>query len=244
MGISPVLACHIGSAGVALLAGAAAMTLRKGTRRHRIAGRMACASMLVMSASASSLAFRAAEAMNLVVGVLTFYLVLSGWQAARREVLVAGAATCLASSPGLAAACGGLVFGLQAAGSATGLKDGTDAGSYFVFGAIAGLAVAGDVLLLLRGRLSGRPRTVRHVWRTCFAMLITAISFFLGKMRLFPGFIRKADIEFAPVVAVAALMAFWLLRVSFSRPIRLDVMATPDPARQAAIPRSAAPADA
>src|ERR1700737_1212187 len=60
---------------------------------------------------------------------------------------------------------------------ATGLKDGIPAAGYFVFGSVALLAAALDVGMFIRGGVSGVHRIARHLWRMCFAMLITTISF-------------------------------------------------------------------
>jgi len=42
------------------------------------------------------------------------------------------------------------------------------------------LAAAGDVRMLVRGRVLGAKRIARHLWRMCFGLFIAAGSFFLG----------------------------------------------------------------
>ena len=84
MTVSPVLVFHI-SAGISgLLSGAVAMSFRKGSRRHRVAGNVFVIAMLSMSASATYLAVMKSQMTNVFGGVLTFYLVATAWMTARR----------------------------------------------------------------------------------------------------------------------------------------------------------------
>jgi uncharacterized membrane protein len=81
----PILALHICAGLVALLSGAAALSFRKGSHRHRMAGNVFFISMLTLSTAAVYLAFMKHQMNNVFGGVLTFYLVATAWVTARRR---------------------------------------------------------------------------------------------------------------------------------------------------------------
>ena len=86
MPLSPLLLLHVCSAIVGLLSGAVAMAFRKTSGLHRIGGNIFSMWMLSMSASAAyTAAFIKPNMMNVVIGLLTFYLVAAAWWAARRR---------------------------------------------------------------------------------------------------------------------------------------------------------------
>jgi uncharacterized membrane protein len=216
MTYSPLLIIHICGAVVGLLSGSAAVFFRKGFRLHRIFGKAFVASMLIMSSSAAYLAFRKSELINTIVGVLTFYMVATAWATVKRKDGETGlfevGLMLVASADGAAA----FIFGWQAANSATGIKDGYPAVAYYIFGSIALFAAALDVSMFIRAGVSGAQRIARHLWRMCFALLITVLSFFLGRQRLFPEAVVKTHLNLVPILIVAVLMIYWLLRVLFT----------------------------
>src|SRR5437899_11277338 len=77
---------HVCSAIVGLLAGFMAMAFRKGSGFHGAAGNVFFVSMLSMSAAGAYMAaFIKPNNGNVMGGVLTFYLVATGWVTARRR---------------------------------------------------------------------------------------------------------------------------------------------------------------
>ena len=74
----PILIIHICAGLVGLLSGAAAMSFRKGSRRHRVAGNVFFVAMLVMGSSAAYLG-------NVFGGLFACYLVATAWLTARRR---------------------------------------------------------------------------------------------------------------------------------------------------------------
>jgi hypothetical protein len=216
MAFSPLLVLHICAATVTVPSGSAALFFRKGSRRHRAAGSIFFITMLIMSATGAYMGFMKQQTINVIVGVLTFYLVATAWAVVKRKEGETGlfefAAMLVASAVGAAS----LIFGSEAANSATGLKDGFPAVGYFVFGSVALFSGAGDVRMFLRGGVSGRQRIARHLWRMCFALLIAALSLFLGKQQHFPEAIRKTHLLNVPIILIAVSMIFWLVRVRFS----------------------------
>ena len=80
-----LLPLHV-SAGIAgILSGTAAMSFRKGSPRHALAGKIFVISMLTMAASAVYLAALKHQNNNVGGGVLTFYLVATAWVTAKRR---------------------------------------------------------------------------------------------------------------------------------------------------------------
>jgi len=81
----PLLVFHIGAGGLAMFAGAAAVSFRKGSRWHGRAGNLFVAAMLCMAAAASCLAYMKHQPNNVFGGILTIYLVTTAWATARRR---------------------------------------------------------------------------------------------------------------------------------------------------------------
>jgi uncharacterized membrane protein len=218
MKYSPILLAHICSAIIGLFFGYAALFLRKGSRLHRSTGNVFFVSMLIMSGSGAYMAaFVKPNMGNVFGGVLTFYLVGTGWLTVARKEGESHRFEIALLLVALAEGVGGLICGWQAANSATGLKDGYPAVMYFVFAAIALFCSSLDAGVFLRGGISGAQRIARHLWRMSFALLIAALSFFLGKQQHFPEAIRHSPLLNAPTILIFVVMIFWLFRVLFTR---------------------------
>ena len=83
--MSPILAIHICGGTVGLASGAAALSFRKGSRWHALAGKVFVASMLMMATGATFLAIQKHQSGNIVGGIFTFYLILTAWWTARHN---------------------------------------------------------------------------------------------------------------------------------------------------------------
>jgi len=211
---SPVLLLHICAATVGLLSGFLSMLFRKGSGLHRAAGNVFFVSMLTMSVSAVYVAtFVHPIRVNVVVGLLTFYLVSTAWRAARHR----DGGTSLFDVAGLLFVLGvvALAFaaGVEAAGSAGGTKDGMPAGLYFFFGSMAFLGAVSDIRMLRRGGVTGPRRIARHLYRMCFALLIATFSFFPGQAKLFSGWLRGSGVLLIPHLFLIGSLIYWRFRV-------------------------------
>jgi len=237
MRFSPMLALHICSGVLGFLSGAAAISFRKGSRNHGLAGKIFVITMLSLAASGVYLAVAKSQPGNVLGGVLTFYLVSTAWMTARRTGEETGifdwSALLVASTLGAAA----ITWGLEAASSATGLKYDYPAGPYFFLGAVAVVAAIGDLHMLLGQGLSGAQRVARHLWRMCFALFIAAASIFLARQHLFPDFLRKTGVLFLLSFLPLLLMIFWLVRVLFTKAFKARVFSASLPSRPSAEPR-------
>jgi len=212
-----LLPLHV-SAGIAgILSGTAAMSFRKGSPRHALAGKVFVISMLTMAAGAVYLAALKHQNNNVGGGVLTFYLVATAWVTARRRDGETSTFDWVALLIPLWAGIGGWINGLDAVHSPTGSKYGVPAGMHFFLGSVMLLAAAGDVRMLLGGGVFGAQRIVRHLWRMCFGLFIATGSFFLGQgSKVFPAFILKTNVLFIPAILPLILLIFWLFRVRFT----------------------------
>ncbi|MBT5263778.1 MAG: hypothetical protein HOL85_03030 [Rhodospirillaceae bacterium] len=75
-----IILAHIGAGSLALLTALLALVAAKGSRLHRLAGRSHVIVMFLVFASATWLAMEAPRPALLMLGVLAFYLTLSGWR--------------------------------------------------------------------------------------------------------------------------------------------------------------------
>src|SRR5437867_2352789 len=130
----PILVLHICAGILELVSGAAAISFRKGSRRHGIAGNVFVISMMSMSTAAAYLALMKHQMNNVFGGVLAFYLVTTAWATARRRDGQTGIFDWGALLFALAVGAGIITYGFEVANSSTGSKDGVPAGMYFFLG--------------------------------------------------------------------------------------------------------------
>jgi hypothetical protein len=232
---SPVLFLHIVAGTLGMLSGFVAVFLRKGSRRHGLAGTVFVISMLCLASTGVFLAILKSQPGNILGGTLTFYLVATAWRTARRKDGTPGIFDWSALAVILAVAACQVTFGLEAAMSPTGMKYGYPPGPYFFIGSVAVLAVTGDIRMLVRGGISGAQRIARHLWRMCFALFIAAASIFLARQQVFPVILQKTGVliflSFLPLI----LLIFWMFRVLLTKAYK---KAAALPAADAAILRA------
>jgi len=216
MSYSPLLLLHIASGTLGMLSGFVAVFLRKGSRRHAIAGKVFVISMLILSSSGAYLAIAKHQPCNVLGGMLTFYLVATAWVTVRRKEAGTGIFDWGALLIVLPVAAVELTLGLEAAISPTGLKYEYPPWPYFIFGAVALLATVGDIRMLVRGGIAGSQRLARHLWRMCFALFIAAMSIFLARQQIFPAILQRTGVLIFLSVLPLLLMIFWLFRIRFA----------------------------
>jgi hypothetical protein len=204
---------HIASGVLALCAGTAAVAGRKGGSLHASAGTWFFGSMLVLGITAAILEpFRTPTPGSPITGVFVVYFVLTSWVAARRRDGATGKfeiAAC-AVALGLAAA---ILWGAITGESTTP----AGRGPVFIIAALCLVAGLGDLSAVLRKRLTYRQRIARHLWRMCFAFFIATGSFFIGQQDVLPEAVQGSAILFVLGFAPFAVMAWWLVRIRFSK---------------------------
>lgn len=229
MSYSPILLLHISGGVAGLFSGAAAMSFRKGSQRHRLAGNVFVVSMITMAVAAVYLAIRKHEMDNVIGGVMTFYFVTTAWLTARRREGRGGIFDWVALAFALTFAVFMLTTGIRVASGLTKAKDGAPVGMTFFLASVALLSAAGDLRMLVRG-VTGTQRLVRHLWRMCFALFIASGSFFLGpanrplrllrsiglRQELFAAVFGKTGVLLLLAVLPLILMIFWMVRLRFT----------------------------
>jgi uncharacterized membrane protein len=213
---SPLLWFHIAGGTVGLLSGFLALALRKGSRRHRLVGRVFVVSMICMGGAAAWLALVKSQPSNVLGGTLTIYFVATAWATIKRRAGETSKFDWAAMLIPLAMAAILMTSGIQALNSPTGSKNGVPAGMHFFLGAIALSAAGGDIRMLLRGGVFGTQRIARHLWRMCFGLWIAAASVFLARQQLFPGFLRNTGALYVLTALPLLMMIFWLVRIRFT----------------------------
>jgi uncharacterized membrane protein len=210
----PLLVFHISAGVLAMFAGAAAVSFRKGSRWHGKAGNIFVAAMLCMAAAASCLAYMKHQPNNVFGGILTIYMVATAWATARRRDGETGILDWLGCLFALTIGVLSVIHGFQ---KATGRVpfDGSPGFMDIFMGSVILLAGIGDLRMLVRG-ISGNRRIARHLWRMCFGWFIATGSFFLGQQQVFPARLRGSPVLLVPALLPLALLIFWLIRVRFT----------------------------
>jgi uncharacterized membrane protein len=215
--MNPLLPFHILAGSVALIAGAVAMSARKGGPLHAKAGTAFFLSMLALAGTGAIIALLMPERGTATIGILTCYLVATSWMTARKRSGEAGRFEFGAMLVAFACAASFLAIALIGLAEPDGRLDRLPAPFHFPFLALALLAAALDLNFIARRRLSNPQRVARHLWRMGTTFLIAAFSFFLGQQDNMPEFVRGSPLLFVPPFAVLATMLFWIFRVRLGR---------------------------
>src|SRR5467141_4200459 len=155
MAYSPILIVHICGGTLGLLSGTAAMSFRKGSPRHMLAGRIFVASMLTMGALAVYLAITRHQPSNIGGGILTVYLIGTAWLTARRRDGETSRFDWVALLIPLAIGILMWMNGLKVVRSGASSQNGVPVGMILFMGSVCLLAAAGDVGLRVRGGVAG-----------------------------------------------------------------------------------------
>ena len=213
---SPLLPVHITGGIVGILSGSVAISFRKGSSRHALAGRVFVVSMFITAAAAVYLAVLKHQTPNILAGTLTFYLITTAWLTARRK---RGETSVLDWAVLLIPVAGGSwawTVGLEKLFRHNPPKDGVPLGMDFFVGSVMLLATLGDIRMILGGGLSGKKRILRHLWRMCFGLFIATGSFFLGQQQVFPTVLRGSTLLVVLALLPLGLLIFWFFRVRYA----------------------------
>lgn len=210
VGANALLFAHIAGGSAAILAGYAAVAVRKGGKAHAVAGNAFFAAMLTMTGVAMVTApFLEAAWTNTTAAVFTMYLVGTAWMAVKRRPGAVGRFERLVVAVPVGIALMALTQAILNAGTPR-MAGFT---SVFVFGAICVLAAACDLSMVRRGGLVGPARTARHLWRMCASFFVATGSFFFGQAQVLPEAWRGSP----PIVILGAaplgFLVFWMVRV-------------------------------
>ena len=228
MPYSPILVLHICGGTLGLLSGSAAISFRKGSRRHVLVGKVFVASMLIMALGAVYLGIVKHQPSNISGGIFAFYLIGTAWLTARRRDGEIGRLDWVALLIPLALGILTWLNGINVVRRGASSQDGVPVGMTFFMGSVMLLAAAGDVRMLVRGGVLGAKRIARHLWRMCFGLFIAAGSFFFGganrPLRLLstvglgqhlPRALFSIGVYLVLTILPLVILIFWLVRVRF-----------------------------
>ena len=243
MPYSPILIGHICAGTLGLRSGTAAMSLRKGSPRHVLAGKVFVASMLTMAVAAVYLAIVSHQPNNIGGGILTFYLIGTAWLTARRRDGETSRFDWVVLLIPLTLGILTWMNGIKIVRSGASSQDGVPVGMTFFMGSVMLVAAAGDFRTLVGGGVFGAKRIARHLWRMCFGLFIAAGSFFLGPsnrpLRLLssvglgqhlPQALFSTTLYSILTILPLIMLNFWLVRVRFTNAYRGSIqLASPRP---------------
>jgi hypothetical protein len=215
-----LLPIHIFAAGLGLVSGAIALSVAKGGRLHRASGKLFAYAIFAMCGTAVVSAVVKGQAVNVMAGTMTAYLVFTGLATVRppspgsrrRDTALMLVALAL----GLATFAGAIVAVTRPDGRLFGLPS----FPVFLFGILGVSGAIGDFKTIRAGVLRGAPRLSRHLWRMCMALFITTASFFSIRARvaaILPTPLTTPALRALPVVLVLVAMFYWLWKVRFRR---------------------------
>ncbi|MEP1093885.1 MAG: hypothetical protein ABJG78_02180 [Cyclobacteriaceae bacterium] len=214
---SVFLFLHITAGSLGILSGMVAMFTRKGVKSHKKIGSVFFISMIVMSSTAVYLALFQPYRVNVLAGLLTFYMVVTGWRTAQNTTGKNGSFEYAGLVFILGVVTAGVIFGMEVLNkiAISGEKMPLIDFFIFFFTGVGVLCMALDVRVLIKGGVYGAQRIARHLWRTCFALYVATSSLFLGQPQVFPEALRGTLVLAAPVILVVLSLFFWVVRVYF-----------------------------
>jgi uncharacterized membrane protein len=209
---------HIAAGLLSLLTGFVALYATKGGTTHRAWGKAFAVAMATMTGSA----FIAALLLNpnrgnQVAAALTFYLVASGVLTVRGPVAAYRGWTAALMVLAFATSARAFDLGFMALDLPRGVIDQIPAAPIFMFAVVGLVAALMDARLLWVGRIEGKHRLARHLWRMTYAFWVAVTSAFLGQAKFVPEPFRDFRLLAVPVLLVAATGIYWLVRVLWTR---------------------------
>jgi hypothetical protein len=184
--------------------------------------------MLTMAVGAMYLGIVKHQPNNVGGGILTFYLIGTGWLTAKRKPGETSRFDWVVFLIPLALGISDWMNGIKIVRSGASSQDGVPVAMTFFMGSVILLAAAGDLRMLLAGGVRGAKRIARHLWRMCFGLFIASGSFFLGPsnrpLRLLsavrlgqhlPQALFSTTLYLILTILPLIMLIFWLVRVRF-----------------------------
>lgn len=226
-----LLAFHVATGIVALVAGFLAIGVRKGGKWHRGGGIVFVYAMLATGITAMGVALIEGKPAG---GVVIVYFVLTAWTAVKTLPGAGRRVDVILMVLAAALGTGEYVRGFTALGRPGNQIEGVPAGMMFFMATILLLAAIGDARMIRAGGWQGTRRIARHLWRMCFALFIASGSFFLGQMQVIPEPVRIVPLLFALGVGPLVVLLYWMWRVRIRQNLRGLMPARIPPGERAA----------
>ena len=215
VGAAILLYAHIGGGIIGLATGALAILSKKGGFIHRTAGKIFLPAMFVTYLIGAGVAPFLPEGQrpNFVAGILALYLLITGWQTAKRSEFIAGRGEYIGLVIALAITAIGYTFMQMGAASPSGTVDGSPPQAFFIFMFAGAAAAFGELNVILRKTISDTARIARHLWRMCVSLFFASGSLFLGQPQVFPDWFNASPAPFVLALAPLVAMIIWLVIV-------------------------------
>ena len=225
-----VLAFHVGTGVIALVAGIIAIAARKGGKWHRRGGIVFVYTMIATGIAIAGIS--AYEGKPFTGGVLVIYLVFTAWTAVRPLPGGGRWADVALMVLAFTFAAGGYARAFATLGMPGSQMDGVPAGMHFFMATIILLAAVGDLRMIWAGGIRGTRRVARHLWRMCFALFIASGSFAaqLPQMKLLPPSIPLVPLIVVMGAGPLVVLLYWMWRVRLRQNLRGMMTAQPAPA--------------
>ena len=221
--MSILLPIHITAGVLAIVFGFTALAVSKGGATHRRIGLYFVYAMLVMGILGSALALRKSWTnANVLGGFMSAYFVITALTTVRPASLQTRWLNAVALFVAVSLSVIDIAWGVEALSTPRRTMDGVPFFMFFFLATITGMAAIGDVRVMRSGPPRGGARLARHLWRMCFALFISAGSFFSVRARvakLIPDAWITPTLQALPTVLIFAAMFYWLWRVRSRRPI-------------------------
>ncbi|WP_199609938.1 DUF2306 domain-containing protein [Flocculibacter collagenilyticus] len=209
-----MLALHILGGVLVLLFATVALLAKKGGKFHRFGGNIFFVSMVLVSTSAIYLDIASGD--TPAISVLALYLVVTSWVTIKRKEGTIGLFEKLAFVAITAVAIGLYSVGWHISSADGVTKNGVPAAMYFVFGTLALFAAALDLIMIVKGGVTGKHRIARHLWRMCIPVVMATMSV-LSQKSVIPVALQGKPILWLPILLLLSLMFFWLIKVLFTK---------------------------
>lgn len=216
---------HIAAGTLSILAGALALLFRKGSARHKSAGRVFVVAMFSMTISGGIIAFLMPVSISVIAAVLTFYLVATALLVLRRSPKQTGLAEIIGMLVVACLSVSAFYYGELAAASEAGFIQGIKipVAAYYVFSVLCAVCAVSDLRYILIGGLAGAQRIAAHLWRMGLAMYIATSSLFTGQPQRFPAWLEESGVLSIPENVVLLLLLFWFLKTLMWPPIKRTI---------------------
>lgn len=212
-----LLVLHIAAGTLGIMAGFAAILLKKGQQLHKRIGWTFLLSMLVLGASGIIIAIAKNIPLSMLNGGLVCYLVLSSFITIRAKTSFKSIINRPLLGFGLLLVAGYSYYFYLAVRSSPEQIGGFGSGAFAVFGLITFYALCEDLYFMLCNKMSRKVVLIRHLWRMLFPLFMATAAVFLGQAKLFPAILAQSGALFIPVVLVLLSLLYWIVKVSFQK---------------------------
>ncbi len=218
LGAAILLYAHIGGGTIGILSGVVASLAAKGGHIHRTAGKIFLIAMFVCYLVGGAVApfLESQQSTNFTASVLALYLLITGVIAARRRQFIAGSTEKIGLVVALLITVMGASFMVLAQQSPNGSVDGSPPQAYVLFVLAGGLAASGELIAIIRKKLSPKARTIRHLWRMCMSFFIASGSLFFGQAQFFPQWFNESVLPFTFGFFPLFILVTYVLKTSLS----------------------------